>query len=111
MVIPPYKAPARAAYDIVIVGGAAIGSSVAYWLSQALGSGVSILVVERASLPDVLEVTAWTADGLIMGLRHRTLPVFGVQFHPESIASQGGHALLANFLAIARGSNVQHCAA
>ena len=62
-------------------------------------------------MPDALEATAWTADGLMMGLRHRTLPVFGVQFHPESIASQHGHAILANFLAIARGSNVQHRAA
>ena len=56
------------------------------------------LAVERASLPDCLEVTAWTADGEIMGLRHRTLPVEGVQFHPESIASECGHELLKNFL-------------
>ena len=49
MAIPPYKAPSRSAYDIVIVGGAVIGSSTAYWLSQALGSGASILVVERDS--------------------------------------------------------------
>ncbi len=63
------------------------------------------LIVERATLPDVLEVTAWTEDGLIMGLRHRSLPLFGVQFHPESIASQHGHDILANFLAIARGAN------
>jgi anthranilate synthase/aminodeoxychorismate synthase-like glutamine amidotransferase len=63
------------------------------------------LIVERENLPGCLAVTAATEDGLIMGLRHRTLPVFGVQFHPESIASQHGHALLANFLAIARGSN------
>ena len=64
------------------------------------------LVVERASLPDVLEVTAWvkggTEDGLIMGIAHRTLPVWGVQFHPESIASEHGHALLGNFLRLAR---------
>jgi anthranilate synthase/aminodeoxychorismate synthase-like glutamine amidotransferase len=60
------------------------------------------LVVQRDNLPDALEVTAWTADGLIMGMRHRALPVFGVQFHPESIASQHGHDLLANFVAIAR---------
>jgi anthranilate synthase component 2 len=56
------------------------------------------LSVDRASLPDVLEVTAWTADGEIMGLRHRSLPIEGVQFHPESIASEHGHALLRNFL-------------
>jgi anthranilate synthase component II len=56
------------------------------------------LAVERESLPESLEVTAWTADGEIMGLRHRTLPVEGVQFHPESIASEHGHQLLKNFL-------------
>lgn len=64
------------------------------------------LIVDRATLPEVFVPTAWTEDGLIMGLRHRTLPIFGVQFHPESIASQHGHDLLANFLAIARGTNV-----
>ena len=56
------------------------------------------LVIERASLPDALEVTAWTDDGEIMGVRHKTLPVEGVQFHPESILTQHGHELLANFL-------------
>ena len=56
------------------------------------------LIVERESLPDVLEVTAETPDGIIMGLQHKTHPVHGVQFHPESIASEHGHALLANFL-------------
>lgn len=56
------------------------------------------LVVERASLPDCLEVTAELEDATIMGLRHRELPIEGVQFHPESIASQHGHALLKNFL-------------
>jgi len=56
------------------------------------------LVVERASLPDCLEVTADLADGTIMGLQHRALPIHGVQFHPESIASQHGHKLLKNFL-------------
>ncbi|HYD97838.1 MAG TPA: aminodeoxychorismate/anthranilate synthase component II [Alphaproteobacteria bacterium] len=64
------------------------------------------LVVERDSLPDSLAVTGETADGLIMGLAHRELPVHGVQFHPESIASQHGHRILANFLAMTRpGSN------
>jgi anthranilate synthase component 2 len=56
------------------------------------------LAVERASLPDCLEVTAWTADGEIMGLRHKSLAVEGVQFHPESIATEHGHELLRNFL-------------
>lgn len=56
------------------------------------------LVIERASLPDVLEITAWTDDGEIMGVRHKTLPVEGVQFHPESILTQHGHELLKNFL-------------
>jgi anthranilate synthase component 2 len=60
------------------------------------------LAVARESLPDCLEITAWTADGEIMGLRHRTLAVEGVQFHPESIASEHGHALLKNFLAQGR---------
>lgn len=56
------------------------------------------LIVDRASLPPVLEVTAALEDGTIMGLQHRDLPIQGVQFHPESIASQHGHALLQNFL-------------
>ena len=59
------------------------------------------LIVERATLPDCLEITAETADGIIMGLQHKSHPVHGVQFHPESIASQQGHALLANFLTLA----------
>ncbi|MCX7381352.1 MAG: aminodeoxychorismate/anthranilate synthase component II [Alphaproteobacteria bacterium] len=62
------------------------------------------LIVRRDTLPDALVETARTGE-IIMGLRHRSLPVFGVQFHPESIASQHGHAMLANFIAIARGSN------
>jgi len=57
------------------------------------------LAVQRPGLPDCLEVTAWTTDGEIMGLRHRTLPVEGVQFHPESIATEYGHEMLRNFLA------------
>ncbi len=59
------------------------------------------LIVERSSLPESLEITSETSDGLIMGLQHKTHPVHGVQFHPESIASEQGHALLANFLEIA----------
>jgi len=59
------------------------------------------LIVERATLPDCLEITAETSDGIIMGLQHKTHPVHGVQFHPESIASEQGHALLANFLRLA----------
>jgi anthranilate synthase/aminodeoxychorismate synthase-like glutamine amidotransferase len=59
------------------------------------------LVVERASVPDVLEVSAESEDGLVMGLRHRDHPIEGVQFHPESILTESGHALLGNFLAMA----------
>ena len=58
------------------------------------------LIVERASLPECLEVTASLADSTIMGLQHRELPIHGVQFHPESIASENGHKLLKNFLDI-----------
>ncbi len=60
------------------------------------------LAIERETLPDCLEVTAWTPDGEIMGVRHKTLAVEGVQFHPESILSEHGHALLANFLKVPR---------
>jgi anthranilate synthase/aminodeoxychorismate synthase-like glutamine amidotransferase len=56
------------------------------------------LLVERESLPDVLKITAWTKEGEIMGLRHRDLPVHGVQFHPESILTKEGKCLLQNFL-------------
>ena len=60
------------------------------------------LVVERADLPDDLELTAWTDDGLVMGTRHRELPRFGVQFHPESILTPEGPTIVGNFLALAR---------
>jgi anthranilate synthase/aminodeoxychorismate synthase-like glutamine amidotransferase len=63
------------------------------------------LIVAREGLPEVLVPTAWTDDGVIMAMHHRTLPVWGVQFHPESIASEHGHTILANFLALARGTN------
>ena len=56
------------------------------------------LVIERETLPDCLEITAWTEDGEIMGVRHKTLAVEGVQFHPESILTEHGHDLLKNFL-------------
>ncbi|MDB5443990.1 MAG: trpG, partial [Phenylobacterium sp.] len=59
------------------------------------------LSVQKAGLPEELEITAWTDDGEIMGFQHRTRPVHGVQFHPESIATECGHELLANFLEIA----------
>jgi anthranilate synthase component II len=58
------------------------------------------LVIERDSMPDCLEISAETDDGVIMGLAHRSLPIHGVQFHPESIASENGHKLLKNFLSL-----------
>ncbi|HEX6570086.1 MAG TPA: aminodeoxychorismate/anthranilate synthase component II [Acidimicrobiales bacterium] len=63
------------------------------------------LIVERDSVPDVLDVTAWTDDGIVMGLRHREHAVEGVQFHPESILTAGGHDLLRNFLATGVGAS------
>jgi len=56
------------------------------------------LAIERASLPDCLDITAWTDDGEIMGVRHKTLPIEGVQFHPESILTEHGHAMLDHFI-------------
>jgi len=66
--------------------------------SQFIVTRYHSLVIEQASLPDCLEVTATTDDGEIMGLRHRELAIEGVQFHPESILSENGHELLKNFL-------------
>jgi anthranilate synthase/aminodeoxychorismate synthase-like glutamine amidotransferase len=60
------------------------------------------LVVEHATLPQCLQATAWTNDGVVMGLVHRTLPVHGVQFHPEAILTEGGFQMLANFLRLAQ---------
>lgn len=68
------------------------------------------LIVRQETLPEVLEITASTDDGLIMGMQHRSLPVHGVQFHPESIASENGHALLQNFLNLARDFNQKRAA-
>ncbi len=64
------------------------------------GTRYHSLIVERASLPECLEITAETDDGIIMGVRHRAHQSHGVQFHPESIASEQGHAMLANFLGL-----------
>ncbi len=69
------------------------------------------LIVERKTLPDCLKVTAETDDGLIMGLQHVAHPVHGVQFHPESIASQEGHRILENFLKLSGFKNLKKCPA
>ncbi len=66
--------------------------------SPLKGTRYHSLIVDRATLPDCLEVTAWLEDGTIMGLRHRELPIEGVQFHPESIRSEHGHQMLGTFL-------------
>ena len=68
------------------------------------------LIVKPETLPDTLEVTASTDDGLIMALQHKSRPLFGLQFHPESIASENGHAILQNFLNIARDFNKKQAA-
>jgi len=65
------------------------------------------LIVERASVPECLEVSAWTADGIVMGLRHRGLPLEGVQFHPESILTVAGKDLLRNFLRLGTAAAAQ----
>ena len=70
--------------------------------SPFLATRYHSLTVERETLPDSLEITADLEDGTIMGLRHRAFPIHGVQFHPESIASEHGHALLRNFLSAVR---------
>ena len=84
-------------------------------LFRGLNSGFAAtryhsLTVKPETLPDVLEVTATSDDGIIMGLQHRKLPLHGVQFHPESIASENGHALLQNFLNIARDFGLKRAA-
>ncbi len=66
--------------------------------SPLQGTRYHSLIVDRGSLPECLEVTAWLDDGTIMGLRHRELPIEGIQFHPESIRSEHGHAMLKTFL-------------
>ncbi len=68
------------------------------------------LIVKPETLPEALEVTASTDDGLIMGMQHRSYPSHGVQFHPESIASENGHAILQNFLNLARDFNLKRAA-
>lgn len=72
--------------------------------SPLLATRYHSLVVERASLPECLEVTAELTDGTIMGLRHRSLPIEGVQFHPESIRSEHGHAMLKTFIDTTKGA-------
>jgi len=72
--------------------------------SPLVGTRYHSLVVDESGLPDVLEVSARTEDGVIMGLRHRRAIVEGVQFHPESVLTEHGHALLRNFLRLARGA-------
>ncbi len=78
------------------------GTDLFQGLSNPLRAGrYHSLIVEESSLPEELEVTCRTSDGLVMALQHRKWPTFGVQFHPESILTDGGHRLLANFLRLA----------
>jgi len=79
--------------------------------SPFLATRYHSLTIRPDSLPDVLVATAHTEDGVLMGLRHQSYPVFGVQFHPESIASEHGHDLLANFLRLARATHTLEQAA
>ena len=67
------------------------------------GTRYHSLLLERSSVPDGLRITAWTAKGDVMAIEHESDPVWGVQFHPEAIMTEGGHRLLANFLALGRG--------
>jgi anthranilate synthase component II len=89
----------------VCLGHQAIGQAFGGTVARAPEPMHGKVSVERDTLPESLVATAWTEDGLIMAMHHRTMPLYGVQFHPESIASEHGHAILANFLAIARGTN------
>ncbi|AEH07752.1 MULTISPECIES: aminodeoxychorismate/anthranilate synthase component II [Protofrankia] len=68
--------------------------------SPFIGTRYHSLAVDRATLPAQIEVTAWTDSGVVMAMRHRTLPLEGVQFHPESVLTQGGHLLLARWLSV-----------
>ncbi len=82
----------------------ATGCPVFLGLPPVMGVGrYHSLVVERESLPDDLLITAETGDGLIMGLTHRNYPIFGIQFHPESVLTDGGKQIIRNFLAIGQG--------
>jgi anthranilate synthase/aminodeoxychorismate synthase-like glutamine amidotransferase len=95
-------APWHGKVDSVSHGGTDIFESVP---SPFRATRYHSLIVERDTLPEALETTAVNEAGIIMGMRHRDLPIFGVQFHPESIASEHGHRILGNFLAIARKLN------
>lgn len=95
-------APWHGKVDSIRHGGTDIFASVP---SPFRATRYHSLIVDRDTLPAALEATAVNDAGIIMGMRHRALPIFGVQFHPESIASEHGHRILGNFLAIARTLN------